>query len=167
MSAVGESPPSTGHGRRAEVAARLARSLPPASLLVEGEALKPYECDGLSAYRETPLAVAIPTDERQVADVLRAALESKTPVVARGSGTGLSGGALPLADGILLSMRSSTASSTSIRRRAARACSRASPTCASRSTWPPSVSNTRPIRRARSRAPSAGTSPRTRAACTA
>lgn len=104
MSAAGESSPIPRHGRRAEVAARLARSLPPASLLVEREALKPYECDGLSAYRETPLAVAIPTDEGQVAAVLRAARESKTPVVARGSGTGLSGGALPLADGILLSM---------------------------------------------------------------
>ena len=87
-----------------EVADRLARSLPPPSLLVEPEALKPYECDGLSAYRATPLAVAIPQDEAQVAEVLRVALETKTPVVARGSGTGLSGGALPLADGILLSL---------------------------------------------------------------
>ncbi|HSS27166.1 MAG TPA: FAD-linked oxidase C-terminal domain-containing protein [Usitatibacter sp.] len=87
-----------------EVAARLARALAPPSLLIEPEALKPYECDGLSAYRATPLAVAIPQDEAQVAEVLRVALETGTPVVARGSGTGLSGGALPLADGILLSL---------------------------------------------------------------
>jgi glycolate oxidase len=87
-----------------EVAARLARTLAPPSLLVEPEALKPYECDGLSAYRATPLVVAIPQDEAQVAEVLRVALETKTPVVARGSGTGLSGGALPLPDGILLSL---------------------------------------------------------------
>jgi glycolate dehydrogenase FAD-linked subunit len=104
MSAVSEKSSTPGQARRAEVAARLSRSLPPASLLVEGEAMKPYECDGLSAYRETPLAVAIPTSEEQVAAVLAAALESGTPVVARGSGTGLSGGALPLADGILLSL---------------------------------------------------------------
>ncbi|HEX4782310.1 MAG TPA: FAD-linked oxidase C-terminal domain-containing protein [Usitatibacter sp.] len=87
-----------------EVAARLARTLPPPSLLVGSEALKPYECDGLSAYRATPLAVAIPQDEAQVAAVLAVAVETKTPVVARGSGTGLSGGALPLVDGILLSL---------------------------------------------------------------
>jgi glycolate oxidase len=104
MSAVRESTPSARQARAAEVAARLSRALPPAALLLEREAVKPYECDGLSAYRATPLAVAIPVDEAQVAAVLRAALETSTPVVARGSGTGLSGGALPLADGILLSM---------------------------------------------------------------
>src|SRR5258706_3736197 len=99
MSAASEAP--SRQARKAEVAARLAPELPPSSLLVEREDLKPYECDGLSAYRETPLAVAIPTSEREVAAVLEAAREMKTPVVARGSGTGLSGGALPLADGIL------------------------------------------------------------------
>jgi glycolate oxidase len=104
MSAVRETSPTARHARQAEVAARLRASLPPASLLLEAEALKPYECDGLSAYRQSPLAVAIPTNEEQVAAVLAAALETKTPVVARGSGTGLSGGALPLADGILLSL---------------------------------------------------------------
>jgi glycolate oxidase len=73
-------------------------------VLVEPEALKPYECDGLSAYRATPLVATIPTDEKEVAAVLKVARRNKTPVVARGSGTGLSGGALPLADGILLSL---------------------------------------------------------------
>jgi glycolate oxidase len=104
MNAVRETSPTAGQAQQAEVAARLSRSLPAASLLVDREALKPYECDGLSAYRETPLAVAIPTTEEQVAAVLATALETRTPVVARGSGTGLSGGALPLADGILLSL---------------------------------------------------------------
>ena len=84
--------------------AALKAVLPAASVLVEREALKPYECDGLSAYRETPLAAVLPSDESQVAAVLKVARETKTPVVARGSGTGLSGGALPLADGILLSL---------------------------------------------------------------
>jgi glycolate oxidase len=104
MSAVRENAPSTRQARQAEVAARLSQTLSPESLLVTREAVKPYECDGLSAYRETPLAVAIPSDEAQVAAVLAAARELGAPVVARGSGTGLSGGALPLADGILLSL---------------------------------------------------------------
>jgi glycolate oxidase len=87
-----------------EIARELALGLPQGSVLVEPEALKPYECDGLSAYRATPLVAAIPTDEKEVAAVLKVARRNKTPVVARGSGTGLSGGALPLADGILLSL---------------------------------------------------------------
>ena len=78
--------------------------LPAGRVITGGEALKPFECDGLSAYRATPLAVVLPNDESEVLEVLRAARETGTPVVARGSGTGLSGGALPLADGILLSL---------------------------------------------------------------
>ncbi len=104
MSAVREVSHDAGGSRKAEVAAALLRVLPPRSVLVEREDLKPYECDGLSAYRETPLAAAIPADEAEVAAVLAVAREMHLPVVARGSGTGLSGGALPLADGILLSL---------------------------------------------------------------
>jgi glycolate oxidase len=87
-----------------EIARELELGLPHGSVLVDREALKPYECDGLSAYRATPLVAAIPTDEAEVAAVLKVARRNKTPVVARGSGTGLSGGALPLANGILLSL---------------------------------------------------------------
>jgi len=101
MSAVHE---VSHEARRAQVAAELLRALPARSVLVDREALKPYECDGLSAYRETPLVAAIPADEREVAAVLAVARATGTPVVARGSGTGLSGGALPLAGGILLSL---------------------------------------------------------------
>ncbi len=104
MSAVREVSHDGNKARRAEVAAELARALPPQSVLVESEALKPYECDGLSAYRETPLVATIPANESEVAAVLAVARATHTPVVARGSGTGLSGGALPLADGILLSL---------------------------------------------------------------
>src|SRR5512142_1093627 len=104
MSAVRDVPPAGSPSRTAEVAARLARALPAGSVLVDREELKPYECDGLSAYRATPLVAAIPADEAQVAAILATARETRTPVVARGSGTGLSGGALPLADGILLSL---------------------------------------------------------------
>ena len=103
MSAVREIPPARLQ-RQEALARRLAGALAPGSLLTAGEDLKPYECDGLSAYRETPLLAALPGDEAQVAAVLRAARETGTPVVARGSGTGLSGGALPLADGLLLSL---------------------------------------------------------------
>ena len=104
MSTVHEVSHDNDGPRRAKVAAELARALPARSVLVEREDLKPYECDGLSAYRATPLVAAIPADENEVAAVLAVARETHTPVVARGSGTGLSGGALPLADGILLSL---------------------------------------------------------------
>ena len=62
-----------------------------------------YECDGLSAYRQAPLAVALPTSPEQVSGLLRACTELDIPVVPWGAGTGLSGGALPLGDGVVLS----------------------------------------------------------------
>ncbi len=96
--------PTPHESRRAQVAQALAARLPADALLADREALKPYECDGLSAYRETPLVAVIPADESQVAAVLEVARDLGVPVVARGSGTGLSGGALPLAEGILLSL---------------------------------------------------------------
>ena len=104
MNAVSEGSTDSRRARQAHIAGRLSNDLPAQSILVGAEALKPYECDGLSAYRETPLVATLPADDQQVAAVLRVARETKTPVVARGSGTGLSGGALPLADGILLSL---------------------------------------------------------------
>ena len=64
----------------------------------------PFECDGLAAFRQKPLAVALPQTEEQVREILRICHELKTPVVARGAGTGLSGGAMPCADGLLLSL---------------------------------------------------------------
>jgi glycolate oxidase len=102
MSAVTSVPDR--QARRMEVAQSLRRSLAPESVLVTSEELKPYECDGLSAYRETPLVAVIPANENEVAAILEVARKAGTPVVARGSGTGLSGGALPLADGLLVSM---------------------------------------------------------------
>ena len=102
MSAVRDT--SDLQSRRDRLAASLKGVLAPESVLVAREDLRPYECDGLSAYRETPLMAVIPVDDAEVASILAAAREAATPVVARGSGTGLSGGALPLADGILLSL---------------------------------------------------------------
>lgn len=87
-----------------ELAARLRIFLPPDAVLHETEDLRPYECDGLSAYRQTPMIVALPETEEEVAEILRICHASKTPVVARGAGTGLSGGALPHAEGVLLSL---------------------------------------------------------------
>ncbi len=78
--------------------------LPSHALLWQAEDTTPYECDGLSAYRARPLAVALPETEAQVAAVLRCCHELEIPVVARGAGTGLSGGALPHPDGLVLSL---------------------------------------------------------------
>ncbi|HOW46866.1 MAG TPA: FAD-linked oxidase C-terminal domain-containing protein [Rubrivivax sp.] len=91
-------------GRQAEVVAALAPLLPAHALLWQPEDTTPYECDGLTAYRERPLAVALPETEAQVAALLKACRALRVPVVARGAGTGLSGGALPHALGVTLSL---------------------------------------------------------------
>jgi len=89
---------------KARVVEALARVLPPGALMYESEDLRPYECDGLAAYRALPLVVALPTTEAQVVAILKACSELGVPVVARGAGTGLSGGALPHTQGVLLSL---------------------------------------------------------------
>ncbi len=68
------------------------------------EDTRPYECDGLTAYRQLPMVVALPETEEQVQRVLKTCAAMRVPVVPRGAGTGLSGGALPAGDGVLLSM---------------------------------------------------------------
>jgi glycolate oxidase len=73
-------------------------------VLLSSEELRPYECDGLSAYRNLPLAVVIPETLEQVRATLQLCASGRVPVVARGAGTGLSGGALPVTGGVLLSM---------------------------------------------------------------
>ena len=83
---------------------RLRRVLPPGAVLSGAEELKPYECDALTLYRRMPLAVALPADEAQVAAVLRTCCEAGVPVIARGAGTGLSGGATPRPDAVLMSL---------------------------------------------------------------
>jgi glycolate oxidase len=90
--------------RQADVVARLRRVLPHGSVLHAAEDTKSYETDGLSAYRQLPMVVALPENEDQVRAVLRECRDLAVPVVARGSGTGLSGGALPRGDGVLLSL---------------------------------------------------------------
>src|ERR1019366_5008952 len=68
------------------------------------EDAQPYECDGLSAYRQMPMVVTLPQTEEQIQRILKTCHALRVPVVARGAGTGLSGGALPLGDGVLLSL---------------------------------------------------------------
>lgn len=78
--------------------------LPPESVLYEAEDLRPYECDALSAYRQIPMMVILPQNESEVTKILKICHAEQIPVVARGAGTGLSGGALPHTEGILLSL---------------------------------------------------------------
>ncbi len=90
--------------RRAELVRALRRFLPHDAVLEQEEEVRPYECDGLSAYRQLPLLVLLPRTVEEVQRILRLCHERDIPVVARGAGTGLSGGALPLADGVVLSL---------------------------------------------------------------
>ena len=90
--------------RHLELVNNLRNFLPTDSVLYETEDLKPYECDGLSAYRQMPMIVVIPKTEEEIINILRVCHATKTPVVARGAGTGLSGGALPHKKGVLLSL---------------------------------------------------------------
>ena len=81
------------------------RAIVGADGLVTGrEAMKPFECDGLTAYRELPLMVVLPATVEEVQLVVRLCSLRSVPIVSRGAGTGLSGGALPLPDGVLLSL---------------------------------------------------------------
>lgn len=89
---------------RADLLAELCQALPDLLILHRDEDLRPYECDGLAAYRTLPLLVVLPERLEQVETVLSICHARRVPVVARGAGTGLSGGALPLAQGVLLVM---------------------------------------------------------------
>ena len=90
--------------RQQQVVAALKAVLPAHALLWNNEDTTPYECDGLTAYRQRPLVVALPENESQVQAVLEVCAALQVPVVARGAGTGLSGGALPHALGVTLSL---------------------------------------------------------------
>jgi glycolate oxidase len=89
---------------REQLIERLGAIVAAPSLLHTPEDLHPYECDGLSAYRRLPLVVVLPDSVEQVQAILRLCHELEVPVVARGAGTGLSGGALPHNSGVLLSL---------------------------------------------------------------
>ena len=103
MSAL-DKPAPIDFARQHEVAQALRAFLPEAAVLFNTEDVKPYECDGLSAFRQLPMVVALPANEEQVQRILQTCHRMRVPVVPRGAGTGLSGGALPLGNGVLLSL---------------------------------------------------------------
>ena len=90
--------------RQREVVERLRAIVPAHCLLYREEDTRPYECDGLSAYRQLPMVVVLPETEEQVRALLKACRELDVPVVARGAGTSLSGGSMPHASGVVLSL---------------------------------------------------------------
>ena len=90
--------------RQASVARELLAVLPAGSVLWEPTDTRPYECDGLSMFRQLPMVVVLPDSEQQVAAVLRICARMQVPVVARGAGTSLSGGAMPHGEGVLLAL---------------------------------------------------------------
>ncbi|MCF2132916.1 MULTISPECIES: FAD-linked oxidase C-terminal domain-containing protein [Burkholderiaceae] len=104
MNASVEPSPEAIAARQREVVQALMTVVPTHCLLYRAEDTAPYECDGLAAYRRLPLAVVLPETESQVQHVLQTCYRLDVPVVPRGAGTGLSGGAMPLRDGIVLSL---------------------------------------------------------------
>lgn len=82
----------------------LLKSFPRGKVIVDDEQKAPFECDGLSAYRETPLAVILPSTIEEIKTALAICRKHNTPVITRGSGTGLAGGTLPLKDGVVLGL---------------------------------------------------------------
>jgi glycolate oxidase len=83
---------------------RLAELLPPGRLLVRPVELSAYESDALTAFHTRPLAVIVPETAEEVIAIVRLCHELHLPFVARGSGTSLSGGSLPIADGIVIAL---------------------------------------------------------------
>jgi glycolate oxidase len=99
-----DTPAQADPAQRRSLAERLRAICDQQHVLAEPEELKPYECDGLSAYRHVPLLVVLPDSAEQVQQVLQLCRDEGVPVIARGAGTGLSGGALPREDAVLLSL---------------------------------------------------------------
>ncbi|WFE73408.1 FAD-linked oxidase C-terminal domain-containing protein [Roseinatronobacter sp. S2] len=95
-------PKGTILAKRDHVLARLQAVLPPEGLITDEAERRAYECDALTAYRCIPMAVALPSCTQEVSEILRICHEEGVPVVPRGSGTSLAGGALPTEDSIIL-----------------------------------------------------------------
>src|ERR1700723_3813161 len=91
-------------GRRADIVAALKRIVPGEGVIASEEGMRPYESDGLTAYRQLPMVVVLPETTAQVSAVLAYCHREGIKVVPRGAGTSLSGGALPLGDGVLLGL---------------------------------------------------------------
>src|SRR5215831_20841978 len=111
--------------RRERIVAALRAIVRGEGVIAREHEMKPYETDGLTAYRQLPMVVVLPETTEQVSRVLAYCHANGIKVVPRGAGTSLSGGALPLGDGVLLGMASSTACARSISPTASRWSSRA------------------------------------------
>ena len=83
---------------------QLKRALPKNIVISGSENTRPFECDGLSVYKQEPLAVVLPNNITQIKKVLEICRKNNTPIVTRGAGTGLSGGATPLEDSVVLGL---------------------------------------------------------------
>ncbi|MGE5336420.1 MAG: FAD-linked oxidase C-terminal domain-containing protein [Gemmatimonadota bacterium] len=103
MNAPERRPPGVDPERQRHVVAALRVALPEHCVLYRLEDTRPYECDGLTLYKQLPMVVVLPEDEAQVQQVVRICHAQNVPIVPRGAGTGLSGGCTPLPDGVLLS----------------------------------------------------------------
>ncbi|MEK9846570.1 MAG: FAD-linked oxidase C-terminal domain-containing protein [Rhodospirillaceae bacterium] len=90
--------------RRSELIKELRRFLPPEDIIADQASLRAYECDGLTAYKQRPMLVALPETTQQVSQILRICSDLGVKIVPRGAGTSLSGGALPLADGLMIGL---------------------------------------------------------------
>src|SRR5947208_3611867 len=97
-------PPNARHVTNRELLHHLSEIVGPRSVLTEDAQLRTYECDGLTNFRVVPSAVVLPSTAGQVQAIVRLCHRERLPFVARGSGTGLSGGALPVQGGIVISL---------------------------------------------------------------
>jgi glycolate oxidase len=104
MSVTMPEPDQAVLARRAEIVAALSAIVPGEGVIANEREMRPYESDGLTAYKQLPFLVVLPETTGQVSQVLKYCHDNNVRVVPRGSGTSLSGGALPLADGVLLGM---------------------------------------------------------------
>jgi glycolate oxidase len=90
--------------KRNEIIKSLQTIVPGEGVIIEKDELRAYDCDGLNAYKQIPMIVVLPENTQQVSEILRYRHEQNIKIVPRGAGTGLSGGALPLADGITIGL---------------------------------------------------------------
>ncbi len=154
--------------RREEIVAALSAIVPGEGVIAAERAMRPFESDGLTAYRQLPMVVVLPETTEQVAAVLRYCHDNGIKVVPRGAGTSLSGGALPLADGVLLGMgKFNRIREIDYDNRVVVAEPGVTNLAISDGGGRERASTTRPIRPRRSPAPSAATSRRIPAACIA
>ena len=96
---------ATAGGARPAMVREFVDLLSSAAVITDTVGLRSYECDGLTGFRQVPAVVVLPRDADEVAGAVRICARHGVPFVARGAGTGLSGGALPVADGVVISLQ--------------------------------------------------------------